>query len=155
VYVFGWISFGLGIAGIGPGGLHVQVNPNVNPLVDSIVLAGQDIQVTDGAVERAMRDIDGNPTLGNVRVPGRGSPLNAAVGTLSISLDGAINGDPRRQSDRIRIVRALVARGGHLRPGEATDLRKTWILRRALYDGPITTESENSLVWRIITHNRG
>src|ERR1022692_336418 len=35
------------------------------------------------------------------------------------------------------------------------DLHKTWVLRRALYDGPVTTRSENPLVWRIVTHDSG
>jgi hypothetical protein len=91
----------------------------------------------------------------NVSVPVRGSPLNVAIGSLSISLDGTINGDSRRQQDRIRLVRALVAHGGHLNAVEATDLRKTFALRRAMYDGPVTTRSENPLVWRIVTHDRG
>ena len=81
-------------------------------------------------------------------VGGRGSPLNAALDNLSISLDGRINGDAQP-------VRALVARGEHLTADEATDLRKTWTLRRVLHDGPINTAGENPLVWRIVTHDRG
>src|SRR5262249_51885442 len=103
------------------------------------------------AVEHALHDIDANPALVNVSVPVQGSPLNVALGNLSISLDGAMNGDIQRQQDRIRLVRALVSRGGHLNGDEATDLRKTWVLRRALYDGPVTTGRENPLVWRIVT----
>jgi hypothetical protein len=79
---------------------------------------------------------------------GRGSLLNAALDNLFISLDGRINGDTQP-------VRALVARGEHLNGDEATDLRKTWMLRRVLHDGPVNTASENPLVWRIVTHNRG
>jgi hypothetical protein len=158
IYVFSWISFGLGMAGVGKGGLHSVTYPDHNPLVDSITLAGQDIQLAPGpaaAVEKALHEIDANPTLVNRSVPGHGTPLNVALGNLSISLDGTINGDRQRQHDRIRLVRALVAHGGHLNSNEATDLRKTWALRRALYDGPVTTRSENPLVWRIVTHDRG
>jgi len=158
IYVFSWIGFGLGMAGVGKGGLHSQTYPDNTPLLDSIMLAGQDIQLPTGSaapVEKALHDIDANPMLVNVSDPGHGSPLNVAVGNLTVSLDGTITGDLHRQQDRIRLVRALVARGGHLNVNEATDLRKTWVLRRALYDGPVTTASENPLVWRIVTHDRG
>ena len=156
IYVFSWIGFGLGTAGVGKGGLHSQTFPDHNPLVDSITLAGQDIQLAPAAaMEKALHEIDVNPTLVNLSVPGHGTPLNVALGNLSISLDGTINGDRQRQQDRIRLVRALVARGGRLNAAEATDLRKTWTLRRALYDGPVSTRSENPLVWRIIKHDRG
>jgi hypothetical protein len=87
--------------------------------------------------------------------PAEGSPLSAALDQLSISLDGTINGDIPLQQDRIRVVRALVTGGAHLTNDEATNLRKTWVLRRALYDGPVTTATENPLVWRIVTHDRG
>jgi hypothetical protein len=158
IYVFSWIGFGLGMAGVGKGGLHSYANPNNNPLLDSISLAGQDIQLPPGpaaAVEKALHDIDANPTLVNFSVPGRGSPLNVALRSLIVSLDGTITGDIQRQQDRIQLIRALVAHGGHLNSGEATDLHKTWVLRRALYDGPVTTASENPLAWRIVTHDRG
>jgi len=158
IFVFSWLAFGLGTAGIGAGGLHSTTTPTNNALLDSIMLADQDVQLPPGPaanVEKALHDIDANPTLVNVSVYPRGSPLNVALGSLIISLDGTITGDRSRQPDRIRIVRALVAHGGHLNKDEATDLRKTWNLRRALFDGPVTTASENPLVWRIVTHNRG
>lgn len=78
----------------------------------------------------------------------RASPLAIALGALSISLDGIVNGD-------VRHVRDMVARGEHLNTDEAISLRETWMLRRALYDGPVSTASENPLVGRIVTHNRG
>jgi hypothetical protein len=158
IYVFSWIGFLLGMAGIGQGGLHVKTYPTTNPLLDSILQVGQDTHSapgSDAAVEEALHDIDANPTLVNVSTPVDGSPLNVALGKLSISLDGTINGDIQRQRDRIRLVRALVAHGGHLTADEATDLRKTWALRRALYDGPVRTATESPLVWRIVTHDRG
>ncbi len=157
LYLYSWAGFALGTAGIGNGGLHVTTYPN-NRVLDSIALACQDIQLPPGRevnLEKAMRDIDANPGLVNVTVPGHGSPLNVALNSLSVSLDGTFNGDARQQQDRVRLVRALVAHGGHLSADEATDLRKTWVLRRALYDGPVTTATENPLVWRIVTHDRG
>jgi hypothetical protein len=157
LYLYSWAGFALGTAGIGNGGLHVTTYAN-NRVLDSIALACQDIQLPPGPeanLEKAMRDIDTYSSLVNVTVPGRGSPLNVALDSLSVSLDGTFTGDAQRQQDRVRLVRALVAHGGHLSAGEATDLRKTWVLRRALYDGPVATATENSLVWRIIRHDRG
>jgi hypothetical protein len=49
----------------------------------------------------------------------------------------------------------LVARGAHFGPGENTNLRNEWLLRRAMWgENEITTESENRLVWRILTRKR-
>lgn len=156
IYILMWIRLGLGMAGIGNGGLQVHTLTTSNPLIDSIELACQDIQFPGpvSPLERALREIDGNPALINVRVPVHGSPLNVVLSSLSIGVDGSIHGDLQRQQERIRLVRVLVEHGAHLAAGEATDLRKSWLLRRALYDGPVTTASENSLVWRIVTHRQ-
>jgi hypothetical protein len=159
LYVFSWVGFTAGSAGIGPGGLHSTTYPEHNPVIDSLVLANQDY-IPDppghaGAIEMALRDINTHPEFLNVRIYPRGTPLNVALGGLNISVDGTINGNRQLQQDRIGIVRALVAHGAHLNSEEATDIRNTWHLRRALYDGPVTTAKENPLVWRIVTHNRG
>jgi hypothetical protein len=110
-----------------------------NPLLDSITLAGQDVEVAPGsaaaAVEKALHDIAANPSLVNVSVSPRGSPLNVALGNLVISVDGGIDG--QRKLDRIRLVRALVAHGAHLNADEATNLHRTWALRRVLYEGQL------------------
>jgi len=154
IYIFSWIGFGLGMAGIGSGGLHSQTYPD-SSLVTSISIAGQDVQLPPGpaaSMEKALRDMDANPNLINLSIPGRGSPLNVALMSLVIGVDGTIHGDMQRQQDRIRLVRALVSHGAQLNADEAKDLQKTWALRRALFDGPITTRSENPLVWRIVTH---
>ena len=158
IYLFSWVEFGLGSAGIGPGGLHSHKIADQNRLVDSIVLAGEHAQTVTAAaasVNQALRDMDADPALVNQRVPGRGSPLNVALGNLEISITGRINGDVDQQRELIRLVRALAGRGAHLDREEAADLHKTWLLRRALYDGPVTTSAENPLVWRIVTHDRG
>jgi len=158
IYVFSWIGFLFGVAAIGKGHLQVKTYPSTNLLLRSISRGAQNTQAQSGpsgAVEQALRDIEANSTLVNVSTLADGSPLNVALGELSISLDGTINGEIQLQQDRIRLVRALVAHGGHLNKDEATDLRKTWVLRRALFDGPVTTASENPLVWRIVTHQRG
>src|ERR1035438_3844815 len=114
-------GFGLGMAGIGKGGLHVTTYAD-NTLLNSISIAGQDIQLPPGpaaSMEKALRDIDANPNLANLSIPGRGTPLNVALGNLVISVDGTIHGDSQRQQDRIRLVRALAAHGGHLNADEA------------------------------------
>ena len=86
---------------------------------------------------------------------GVGRPSARRCINLSITPDGTFIGDIPRQQEQVRLVRGLVARGGHFNPDEATDLHQTWTLRRALYDGPVDTVSENRLVWRIVTHDRG
>lgn len=156
-FLYGWAGFMLGSMGVGEGGLRVTTNPN-NPVLDSIALAIEDVQLPPGpqaTMEKALHDIEAHPELVNVSIPGRGSPLNVALSALVVRLDGTITGDPQRQQDRVRLVRALVAHGGHLSADEATNFRKAWTLRRALYDGPVATASENPLVWRIVTHDRG
>ena len=155
---FSWIGFLFGTAGIGKGGLQVNTYSSSNLLMDSISRAVQDTQSPSGpseAVAEALRVIDANPTLVNISTPEKGSPLNVVLNRLSVSLDGTMNDDVELQQDRVRLVRALVAHGGQLSRDEATDLRKTWVLRRALYDGPVSTATENPLVWRIVTHDRG
>jgi hypothetical protein len=158
IFALSWVGFALGTFGIGPGGLHSTSYDTDNPLLSSIQLACRDVDVAPGHavfVERTLHDIDANPARVNVSIYPRGSPLNVAVGCLSISLDGTIGGDRARQQERIRIIRALVSHGAHLTSEEATDLVRSWNLRRALYEGPVTTASENPLVWRIVTYNRG
>ncbi|HUA57479.1 MAG TPA: hypothetical protein VML19_01920 [Verrucomicrobiae bacterium] len=156
IYLLSWVEFGLGSAGIGPGGVHIYRALDHNPLIDSIRLAGQPLLGTTPAVavEKALREIDANPELLNQSIPVRGTPLNVALANLDISLTGNINGDAERQGDLMRLVREHVGRGAHLDHEESTDIRKTWLLRRAFYDGPVTTSSENPLVWRIVTHDR-
>ena len=158
IFVFSWIGFGLGMMGVGPGGLHsvtIRPQPIRNALMDSILLASQNAQLAPAQaalISRAFHDIDAHPELVNVSDPVYRSRLNVAVGDLSIKVDGTISGDVQRQSDQLRLVRALAARGGHFNSEEAADLHKTWKLRRALWDGPVTTAVENPLVWRIVTH---
>jgi hypothetical protein len=155
-FVFSWIGFGLGSGGIGSGGLHSTTYPTNNPVLDTMLLAGQDIQIghePEFAVGRAIHEIESNPKLMNVSVAQYGSPVNVALRDLAISIDGKISGD-NANHDRARILRALIAHGAHLGAAEAADLHKSFALRRALLEGPVTTESENPLVWRIVTHER-
>jgi hypothetical protein len=154
IYVFSWVGFGLGSVGLGPGGLHSTTYPSNNEVIDSVILAGKDIEIghdPTGSVERALRRVDANLKLINVPVAPYGSALDVALAALSISLDGRMS----PQQLRLQLVRGLLARGARLSPDEAMDLRKTWLLRRALFEGPVRTSDENPLVWRIITHNRG
>jgi len=105
-------------------------------------------------VEQALQAIDANPTLVNLPIPPYGTPLKVAVMNVAINVDGSLIGDVQRQEDLIRIVRALVAHGAHLGADENTVLDNRWRLRRAMHEGPITTASENPLVWRILTRKR-
>jgi len=158
IFVSSRIGLWFGMAGIGKRSRRVETYRRTNLLLDSILRAAQDTQLQSGpseAVEQALHDIDSNPTLVNVSTPAAGSPLNVALSALSISLDGTINDGIEHQQDRIRLVRALVAHGGHLNADEARDLHKAWVLKRALFDGPVRTATENRLVWRIVTHDRG
>jgi hypothetical protein len=145
IYVFSWVAFGLGTVGVGPGGLHSTTYPTNNEVIDSVILAAKDIEIghdPTGSVERTLRRVDANLKLVNVTVAPYGSALNVALAALSISLDGMMP----QQQDRLKLVRGLVERGARLSGDEATDLRKTWLLRRALYDGPVRTSEENPLV---------
>jgi hypothetical protein len=158
IIMFSSLVVGLGTAGIGPGGLHSKTYSTGNPLVTSIQLACQDVDLPPGHAantEKALRDIEANPAQVNASHYPRGSPLNVALGCLIVNIDGTIASGRERQQERIRIIRALVAHGAQLDADESADLRQTWNLRRALHDGPVTTATENPLVWRIVTHNRG
>ena len=154
LYLLSWVAFGLGMVGVGSGGLRSTTYPTNNEVIDSVILAGKDIEIGHdpaGSVERTLRRVDANLKLINVAAPGYGSALNAALATPSIPLDGKIS----PQQNQIDLVRGLVARGAKLSGEEAMDLHKTWLLRRALFDGPVRTAEENPLVWRIVTHDRG
>jgi hypothetical protein len=158
VYLYSWVGVGLGMAAIGNGGIHTEILTKSNVLMDSITLASEDIQVPTGgatALQKALQNIEANPTLVNVRVPGHGTPLNAALNSFIVTIEGTITGDPQRRQDRIQLIRALVEHGAQLSKEESTDLHKTWLLRRALLDRPVTTATENPLVWRIVRHDRG
>ncbi len=152
VYVFSWAAFGLGTIGIGNGGLHSTTLPTNNPAIDSVILAVKDIDINNNpaqTVERTLRRIDENRGQMNAAVAPYGSALNAALSGLPVSLDRPMD------SHRVDLVRGLVARGARLTAEESADLRKSWALRRALFEGPVKTAEQNPLVWRIVTHDRG
>lgn len=147
LYLYSWMGVGLGMAGIGNGGIHTEVLTKSNALMDSVTLA------SDGpaALQTALQNIDTNSGLVNVSVPGHGTPLNAALNSFIVTIEGTITGDPQRK----QLIRALVEHGAQLSKEEATDLHKTWLVRRAMFEGPVTTATENHLVWRIVRHDRG
>ncbi len=84
----------------------------------------------------------------NDAAPPYGTPMRAAVSQLQYRFDGSA--EDSRQHDLERIVRALAAGGAHLNDVESKDLDLAWRQRRALFDGPITTRTENPLVWRLL-----
>ena len=104
--------------------------------------------------DQAIREIEANPARVNIAAPSYGTPLDVAVSELALDYtDSQLSRTPYQQDVR-RIVRTLVARGAHLSDTEKNDLRTQWKLKRALYDGPVTTATENPLVWRILTRKR-
>jgi hypothetical protein len=107
-----------------------------------------------GPVEDALRAIDAHPESINTAVAPYGTPLQVAVSNLSIDLDGLPIGDPVRQQELILVVKTLVGHGARFGANEPANLRQQWLLRRAMHEGPITTASENPLVWRILTRKR-
>lgn len=129
----------------------------VNPLLWAVWRAAAATRHPSGqpvSVEPALAALEENPTLVNVAVPPYGTPLYVTVSSLSFRHDGTPQGNPGMQLDLVRLVRALHARGARLAPEEQLDLRRTWLLRLALHDGPITTAEENPLVWRLVTRRR-
>ncbi|HEY3740325.1 MAG TPA: hypothetical protein VGL53_10795, partial [Bryobacteraceae bacterium] len=77
----------------------------------------------------------------NLNVPPDGTPPN----------DGLFDG-------KVRLIRALVAHGAKL--GAPTsealgDMVPEFRLKRAMMDGPVTTQTENPLVWKILEHKAG
>jgi hypothetical protein len=138
-------------------GIRKKMQP-VNPLLWTIWSATGDLRyppVKKVPVEQVLQAVAENPGLVNTPVAPYGTPLKVAVTGLSINSSGTPNGDIRRQEDMMRVVRALVAQGARFGPDEGRDLRHQWLLKRALHEGPVTTATENPLVWRILTRQRG
>jgi hypothetical protein len=134
-----------------------EVEP-LNPLMWKIMCSGGPNRIQGAPVvtaDQVVAAIEANPGLVNVEV--HGTPLRAALLNGAFNIDGTLGNDkrepPQHQQDMIRIVRTLVAHGAHLNAEERSDLGRTWQLRRAMLDGPITTENENSLVWKILGRN--
>jgi hypothetical protein len=124
-----------------------------NPLVWTIWRAGGRKKFPFAGtltVDEALREVEANPTRINIAVPEYGTPLRMAVMNLSIDPDGTPK-DETSYRDMVRLVRALVSRGAHFGPNEDADLDLQWRLKRALHDGPVSTASENPLVWKILT----
>jgi hypothetical protein len=142
------------------GEARAQIEP-LNPLLWKIWCAGGPKRVPGApsvSVDQALKAIEADPGLVNLPVPPYGTPLKNALLNLAINVDGSLGNSKResaaRQQDLIRIVRSLVAHGARFTPVERTDLWRSWELRRALFDGPVTTESENPLVWQILKRDR-
>jgi hypothetical protein len=143
-YIFGSRLEGFSKA---DGEARAQVEP-INPVLWKVRCAGG--HQTGGpvvSVDDAVKEIDKYPALVNLPVPPYGTPLKAALLNLSIGTDGTLSS---KQADLVRLVRFLVAHGAQLSIDERSDLWRSWQLRRALFEGPVTTESENPLVWRIL-----
>jgi hypothetical protein len=129
----------------------------VNPLLWTIWRVGGAHRFPSGPVvpvDQALHEINAGPGRVNVAAPPYGTPLNVAVSELAFAFADSPLANTPYQHDVTRLVRALVTHGAHLSDAEKTDLPTQWKLKRALYDGPITTATENPLVWRILTRQR-
>lgn len=133
----------------------------VNPLLWTILCAGGPNRLLGGppvTAEEALKAIDAQPAMVNVEVAPYGTPLQTAVLNMAANLDGTMGNDtrekPEHQQNMIRIVRSLVSHGARLNAAERSDLGRSWQLRRAMFDGPITTANENPLVWKILKRDR-
>lgn len=139
---------------------RAQIEPK-NPLLWKILCAGGPIRLYGApkvSAGEAVKAVGANPALVNVPVPPFGTPLRTAVMNVATNVNGSFGNESReaveRQRDMMRIVRALVERGAQFDDQEKSDLWRTWQLRRIMLDGAVTTESENPLVWRIVTRDR-
>ena len=72
-----------------------------------------------------------------------GTPLSIALRYVNSKSTG------RPREERLRVVRALLARGAMLDPAERRILLYANLLKQSTFDGPDTTASENPLVLRI------
>jgi hypothetical protein len=129
---------------------QTRIEP-ANPLVWTLLCAGGSRRLAEAprvTIDEALTAIQQSERL-NDPAPDYGTPLQTAL----LNLDYNFDGSPRvsRTKDLERLVRALVARGARLGPKESLSLRNTWLLKRAAYDGPLTTRKENPLVWRILS----
>jgi hypothetical protein len=134
-----------------------QKMERANPLLWTIYRVGGAHRFPAGPVvpvDQAIREIDANPERVNIAAPPYGTPLNVAVFELAFAYTDSPVAHTPYQQDATRLVRALVAHGAHFNEAEKIDLRAQWKLKRALYDGPINTATENPLVWRILTRKR-
>jgi hypothetical protein len=156
LYAFSWIAFTRSYMGAKTEARNKMVK--ANPLMQAVYGTGGEKwyppQKPSVTAEQAIRAIEENPAQVNIPVPPQGTPLKVAVENLMFNFDGSPIGDGRRQEDLMRVVRALVAHGAYFGQDERNDLKRAWLLRRALHEGPITTASENPLVWRILTRKR-
>jgi hypothetical protein len=117
----------------------------VNPLVWTIMRSGGPFQFPGAPLlpaDEVLTEIARAPNI-NLAAGEHGTPLGVALRHL-----GSRAVSPSHD-DRRRIVRALLARGATLAPGERSTLLYANLLRQATVDGPDTTATENPLVWRI------
>jgi hypothetical protein len=160
VGAFGLYAFGLAsVANFNKGqsdDVRRKMEP-VNPLLWTIWRVGGAHRFPSGPVvpvNQAIQEVEANPARLNISVPPYGTPLNVAVSELAFAYTDSPLANTPYQQDVNRLVRALVAHGARFNEAEKTDLPAQWKLKRALYDGPITTATENPLVWRILTRQR-
>ena len=124
-----------------------QKMETANPLLWTIYRVGGAHRFPAGPVvpvDQAIREIDASPERMNIAAPPYGTPLNVAVSELAFAFTDSPLAKSPYQQDVNRLVRTLVAHGAHFSETEKTDLPAQWKLKRALYDGPITTATGKS-----------
>jgi hypothetical protein len=117
----------------------------VNPLVWTIMRSGGPFQFPGAPLlpaDEVLKEIARAQHI-NLAAGEHGTPLGIALRYL-----GSRAVSPSHD-DRLRVVRALLARGATLAPSERGILLYANLLRQATVDGPDTTAMENPLVWRI------
>ena len=99
------------------------------------------------SIHAVVRAIAESPNV-NVAAAEYGTPLKTALRNLCYSFEGTpCDG---HQKELAGPVRALIARGAQLSEGERRDQMNAWLMKVALFDGPVTAETENPLLWRIL-----
>jgi hypothetical protein len=121
-----------------------------NPLVWTILCAGGSRRLANAprvSVTMALKTIAESPDV-NTAAPEYGTPLVTALRNLCYSFDGTPC--DAHQKELAKPVRALLERGAQLSPSEQADQMNAWLLKLALFDGPVTTREDNPLLWRIL-----
>jgi hypothetical protein len=116
-----------------------------NPLAWTIMRSGGPFEFpgapllpTDEVISEISKATNINGAAGE-----HGTPLAIALRYLGSKSAG------RSRDDRLRVVRALLARGAIVDPSERRILLYANLLKDATFDGPATAASENPLVTRI------
>lgn len=136
-----------------------EIEP-LNPLVWKIKCTGGKELTMNGpeiSIDEAIAAIEPNMQYINVPAGVNGTPLRMALFNLNAYPDGTPWPDGLFNG-KVRLIRALVAHGAKLGApvSEALgDMVPEFRLKLAMMEGPVTTQTENPFVWKILQHKRG